>query len=432
MAEDATRRTLMFALSYVLLKRRRDVNNANALRSREIQRRVAHRQHFRQRHQRMMMMLLTQCSRSSSELCPRPPRIWSCIESTDWWERVAMREFQPSDWLEKFRMSRETFFYLCEELRPRLSRQDTRLRPALRLEKRVAVALWRLASNVEYRTISTLFGIGRSTVCKCVREVCQAIVLILRPLLLPWPSPEMQTRLAQLSLSHWRVPHCLGALGSLHVPILAPPRGSQHHRNSRGWLSVAAQAVVDAEGRFWEVWAGFPGGYGHSAILQSSRLWQAGEGGALQCQPAAKLLERALPSRLILGDGGCPLRPWLLRPYSPSVSLEQRAFDQRAQWAVGTAERAMLRLRARWQCLLKRNDCRLDLLPSMILACCLLHNLCEVRGDGFQPCWQHTVSLEESPQPLDQAPASEDHPGGEEVRALLAEYLLQVEEEEEL
>lgn len=33
------------------------------------------------------------------------------------------------------------------------------------MQQRVAVTLWKLAINVEYRTLAQLMGIGRSTAC---------------------------------------------------------------------------------------------------------------------------------------------------------------------------------------------------------------------------------------------------------------------------
>ena len=44
------------------------------------------------------------------------------------------------------------------------------------MEKRIAIVLWRLGTNVEYRTISRLFGVGMSTACNNVYEVCKAVV----------------------------------------------------------------------------------------------------------------------------------------------------------------------------------------------------------------------------------------------------------------
>ena len=46
----------------------------------------------------------------------------------------------------------------------------------LTVEKRVAITLWRLGTNIEYRSLSQVFGIGLSTVCVVVADVCTTIV----------------------------------------------------------------------------------------------------------------------------------------------------------------------------------------------------------------------------------------------------------------
>ncbi|KAI1882616.1 hypothetical protein AGOR_G00236720 [Albula goreensis] len=55
----------------------------------------------------------------------------------------------------------------------------------------------------------------------------------------------------------------------------------------------------------------------------------------------------------------------------------------------------------------------------MVLACCILHNVCEVHGDTFVEEWLETVSQPDSPQPNDVLPPSTDDPEAEEVRSLL-------------
>jgi len=167
-------------------------------------------------------------------------RPWTTTQSTDWWERV-MTEFQPSDWLDKFRMSRETFFHLCDTLRPRLTRQNTSLRLALPVEKRVAAALWRLASNVEYRTISELFGVGKSTVCCCVRDLCHAIALLLKPAYLRCPGDTELRDSADAFRSRTGFPHCAGAVATLHTAIITPSANAAEYANPDGWMSVMTQ-----------------------------------------------------------------------------------------------------------------------------------------------------------------------------------------------
>lgn len=49
------------------------------------------------------------------------------------------------------------------------------MREPIALERRIAVTIWRLATNVECRTLGELFGLGHSTVGKIVLENCEAI-----------------------------------------------------------------------------------------------------------------------------------------------------------------------------------------------------------------------------------------------------------------
>jgi len=64
-----------------------------------------------------------------------------------------MRTFTPSDWIENFRVSRDTFLFLCNQLKPAIQRKDTQLRKAICIEHRLAITLWCLATCCEYRTI---------------------------------------------------------------------------------------------------------------------------------------------------------------------------------------------------------------------------------------------------------------------------------------
>ena len=53
---------------------------------------------------------------------------------------------------------------------------NTQLRDAVSLEKHIAIMLWTFASPMEFRSVSHLFGICRSTVCEVFNETFMAIV----------------------------------------------------------------------------------------------------------------------------------------------------------------------------------------------------------------------------------------------------------------
>ena len=51
----------------------------------------------------------------------------------------------------------EDIWLTLHDITPFLSKEDTILRKAIPVEERVAVSLWKLATNSDYRTIGPLF-----------------------------------------------------------------------------------------------------------------------------------------------------------------------------------------------------------------------------------------------------------------------------------
>ena len=76
------------------------------------------------------------------------------------------------------------------------------------------------------------------------------------------------------------------------------------------------------------------------------------------------------------------------------------------------------RLKARWRRLSKKIDMFVGNVPNIILACCILHNICEVHGDVFNDEWMEDLDLA---QP-DVATVSTTTPDGGTVRDLLVNY----------
>ena len=83
---------------------------------------------------------------------------------------------------------------------------------------------------------------------------------------------------------------------------------------------------------------------------------------------------------------------WLLKRYTIAevVNREQMAFNYRLSRARNVVEGAFGRLKGRFRCLLSTIK---NYLPSKIASCCVLHNLCETRGDEFQEEWLDTTEV---------------------------------------
>ena len=88
-------------------------------------------------------------------------RLWVKPRSASFFQDI-VPGLNDGDFKGNFQVSRATFAYLVNELQPALERQDF-LRSSIPVDQQVAIALWRLGTNIEYRTISHLFGVGLSS-----------------------------------------------------------------------------------------------------------------------------------------------------------------------------------------------------------------------------------------------------------------------------
>ena len=200
--------------------------------------------------------------------------LYFICRSSQWWDYVVCRTFTSADWIENFRMSRETFLYLCEQLHPRLSKQNTVtvMCNAITVERRVAISLWFLATSSEYRTIGHLFGVARSTVCEIVHETCTAIVDCLLTQYIQFPSGTRLQEVVDGFLMKWGVPMCVGAIDGSHIPICGTAMNHTDYYNRKGWYSVILQGVVDHSYRFIDINVGWPGSVHDARVFAHSSL----------------------------------------------------------------------------------------------------------------------------------------------------------------
>ena len=158
-----------------------------------------------------------------------------------WWEEAYMH-FDDVQWKENFRMGRVTFMFLVEQLRADLERR-TKV-AFISVEKRVGIALWRLATPNAYRYISQLFGIGRMTAWYFTHEVCEVIVLRLLQRFIAFPQGPYLHEVKE-GFRERGMPQAIGAIDGTHIPIKAPKDNPGDYYNRKSFYSIVLQAVVD-------------------------------------------------------------------------------------------------------------------------------------------------------------------------------------------
>ena len=171
---DDTNRDLVSLISVILLLiiRQSSIN-------------IAIQQFFARRQQRRCLQLCHLQSlsafylplRAHRELVHQPRRAWVFPRPRNWFEQL-LNNNALDHWLkENFRISCNTFEYICQLVGPVLQRQNTRMRDAIPVPKRVGASLWRLATGECYRLCRLMVGLAKPTVVKCchefVQEICQ-------------------------------------------------------------------------------------------------------------------------------------------------------------------------------------------------------------------------------------------------------------------
>ncbi|RAL37105.1 hypothetical protein DM860_004027 [Cuscuta australis] len=307
-------------------------------------------------------------------------RLWVKSRSNAWWEQCSRRDFPDGEFKKAFRMSRATFDMICEELEPVVTKKDTMLRLAIPVRQRVAVCIWRLATGEPLREVSKRFGLGISTCHKLVLEVSAAINGVLMPKFIQWPDEFNTTRIKREFHTVAGIPNVVGAMYTTHIPIIAPKASVSSYFNKRRTAriqktsySVTVQGVVDPTGVFNDVCIGWPGSMSDGEILEKSAIHHRASQGLLK-------------DLWVVGNSGYVLRDWMLVPYShKNLTWTQHTFNEKVGEVEKVAKAAFMRLKARWSCLQRRTEVKLQELPVVLGACCVLHNICEMRGEGLEP-----------------------------------------------
>ena len=226
-------------------------------------------------------------------------------------------------WKKEFRMSVETFQYLLDLTGVNLQRLDTRFRKATKVEKRLAIVIWRLSTGNSYRSVSKVFGVGKSIDIKIFQDGINHIVQ-LAPTLIKFPVTALETALTTTSFQEFTdsaIPQVVGAVDRTHIEILAPSSESKlDYFLRKQKYTINSQAVVGSNLMFLDVSTGFPGSLHDASMLRASTLYQKCEANELLTR-SEKIIEEMRVRPLLLGDGAYPSTTWLVKPYQVIFAL---------------------------------------------------------------------------------------------------------------
>ncbi|XP_021376400.1 protein ALP1-like [Mizuhopecten yessoensis] len=254
------------------------------------------------------------------------------------------------------RMPREMFDELRQRVGPRITKKDTRFRPALDPGMKLALTLRHLASGDSYASQKFGWRVPHNTQSQVVREVCHAILDEYLDEMLTCPStPEEWKEVADKFYQRWNF--------------------------LQGFFSIVLLALVDSDYKF--VWADL-GGLGSASdaqIYNSSELKHGAEEDLLGFpQPTPLPQDTTDAPYFYIGDDAFALRSYMMKPYSlRGVSQEERIYNYRLSRARRVVENAFGILANRFQVILGTMPHKPETVKLRVNTCLVLHNLMRVR-----------------------------------------------------
>jgi len=204
------------------------------------------------------------------------------------------------------------FDELIERIVPFIEKQNTRFRePGMKL----AITLRHLETGDSHATLQYAFRVARCTICLLVKEVCSALVKVLKNEVITCPVDRNAWEQVEERFNlRWNIPHACGALNWKHVAIRKPPKTGSMYHNYKGFFSIVVMALVDAEYKFMWIYVGGLGSQSDAQIYNQSELKEC-LGGSIGLPPPSPLPNDG-HSYFLLGDDAFGLRPYIMKHYS--------------------------------------------------------------------------------------------------------------------
>jgi hypothetical protein len=287
---------------------------------------------------------------------------------------------------------------LVKQIGPLLGKLNTNYRTSIPVNQRIACALYTLGSSSELRTISHLFGIGKSTARGILHEFCSVVVNLFFKSIIKFPYSQNEIKATidgfQKKCSY---PQCLGALDGTHIPIKPPLGQETDYYNYKKYHSVIMLATVDSDLLFTYVNIGAPGRCNDASIFNRCILSEIIED-PIYANQFMMVNNTKIQSHLI-ADSAFALSRTVLKPFADRAGMpnSHSTFNYRLSRARCSVERAFGALKNRFRLLHRKIEFKLKNTTNIIKTAAILHNLCVMNNDNEEIDWDIPVTVHKKP-----------------------------------
>ncbi|XP_029466582.1 putative nuclease HARBI1 [Rhinatrema bivittatum] len=206
----------------------------------------------------------------------------------------------------------------------------------------------------------------QSSVSRNLSQVLKAMMKKVRQYIVYPTDPAELQQILSAFMGIAGMPNVLGAIDCTHIAFTPRLDEESAFRNRKHFHSMNVQVVCDARLRILNVVSNFPGSCHDAYILAHSSL-------------ATQFPEGKYGEGWLLGDGGYGCKPWLLTPLQNPRTASDRRYNEAHGSTRNVIERTFGVLKGRFRCLDRSGGAlqySAEKVVSIILACCMLHNIC--------------------------------------------------------
>ncbi|KAL3614185.1 hypothetical protein CASFOL_042259 [Castilleja foliolosa] len=330
---------------------------------------------------------------------------------------------RDAQWRSLYGLSYPVFTTVVEKLKPYITQSQL----SLPSDYAVAMVLSRLSQNLTLKTLASRYNLEPYLISKITNMVTRLLATKLYPEFIKIPvSRRRLVETTQGFLELTSLPNMCGAIDT--TPIKLHKIDTANNSNSiycckYGFPSVLLQVVADHKKIFWDVCVKAPGGHDDASHFRDSSLYNRLISGDVVWDKTNNVRGISVMP-YIVGDWCYPLLSFLLTPfsYNRTGTPPQNAFDEALMKGRKSVEEAIGLLKGRWK-ILQNLNVGLNHVPQTIVACCVLHNLCQIAREPEPEMWREP---EENGQPTRVMENEKScYYYGENLRQVLADDLYQ-------
>ncbi|XP_011876292.1 PREDICTED: putative nuclease HARBI1 [Vollenhovia emeryi] len=223
------------------------------------------------------------------------------------------------------------------------------------------------------RACGDFSGVSISTASRVIAKVSMTIAsLSATRINMPESNEEIRT-MQRAFYEMYKFPRVIGCINGTHIRIQSP--GGEHaeeFRNRKGYFSLNTQVVCDHKMRIIDIVARWPGSVHDATIFQHSRLHR-------------KLEEGTFNSGILLGDGGYPVKKYLLTPLLHPTTAAENLYNNAHIRTRNIVERVFGVWKRRFPVLSLGMRVKMETVQDIIVATAVLHNIARNHNEKEPP-----------------------------------------------